>query len=125
MRAIRGAVQVDRDDPEEVLAATRLLLQEVVAANSLVQDDMVSIIFTATPDLRSGFPAKAARDLGLSDVPLLCAQELDVEGGLPRVVRVLLTTDAPIAREHVRHVYLGGARVLRPDLADHRLAATP
>ena len=124
MRAIRGAVQVDRDDPELVLGATRQLLRELVEANSLVPDDLVSIIFTATPDLRSGFPAKAARELGLNDVPLLCAQELDVDGGLPRTVRVLLTTDAPIAREHVRHVYLGGARVLRPDLADDRLAAT-
>ncbi|WP_431679600.1 chorismate mutase [Kitasatospora sp. KL5] len=121
MRAVRGAIQVDRDDPAEVMDATRLLLEEVMAANSLVPDDLVSILFTATPDLRSGFPARAARDLGLTDVPLMCAQELDIDGGLPRTVRVLVTAETPLTRDRIRHVYLGGARALRPDLAD-RLA---
>ncbi|GAA1071782.1 MULTISPECIES: chorismate mutase [Kitasatospora] len=117
MRAVRGAIQVDRDDPVEVMDATRLLLQEIIEANSLVPDDLVSILFTATPDLRSGFPARAARDLGLTDVPLMCAQEMDVDGGLPRTVRVLVTAETPLPRDRVRHVYLGGARALRPDLA--------
>ncbi|MEV8095630.1 chorismate mutase [Kitasatospora sp. NPDC085879] len=117
MRAVRGAIQVDRDDPVEVMDATRLLLREIIEANSLVPDDLVSILFTATPDLRSGFPARAARDLGLTDVPLMCAQEMDVEGGLPRTVRVLVTAETPLPRDRVRHVYLGGARALRPDLA--------
>ncbi|WP_030274621.1 chorismate mutase [Streptomyces sp. NRRL B-24484] len=117
MRAVRGAIQVDRDDPDEVMDATRLLLREIIEANSLVADDLVSILFTATPDLRSGFPARAARDLGLTDVPLMCAQEMDVDGGLPRTVRVLVTAETPLPRDRVRHVYLGGARALRPDLA--------
>ena len=118
MRAIRGAIQVDHDDPVEVMEATRLLLREIMEANSLVPDDLVSILFTATPDLRSGFPARAARDLGLTEVPLMCAQELDIDGGLPRTVRVLVTAETPLPRDAVRHVYLGGARALRPDLSD-------
>ncbi|WP_405012405.1 chorismate mutase [Kitasatospora sp. NBC_01539] len=123
MRAVRGAIQVDRDDPGEVMEATRLLLEEIMAANSLVHDDLVSIFFTATPDLRSGFPARAARDLGLTDVPLMCAQELDIDGGLPRTVRVLVTAETPLPRDRVRHVYLGGARALRPDLTDRMAGA--
>ncbi|MFJ6216789.1 chorismate mutase [Streptomyces sp. NPDC092296] len=122
MRAIRGAVQLRRDDPAELLEATRLLLSEVLTANLLDQDDLVSIFFTATPDLRSDFPAKAARQLGITDVPLMCAQELDIDGGLPRVVRVLVTAETTLSREQIRHVYLGGAEVLRPDLGSARLS---
>ena len=123
MRAIRGAVQVGRDDPAEVQEATRTLLLAVIEANGLAHDDLVSIFFTATPDLRSGFPARAARELGLTDVPLMCAQELDIEGGLPRTVRVLVTAETPLDRDGVRHVYLGGARALRPDLTERMAGA--
>jgi chorismate mutase len=94
---------------------------ELVAAmlerNGLTVDDLVSVVFTATPDLRSEFPAAAARELGLGDVPLLCAQEIDVVGALPRVVRVLAHAETALARDQVTHVYLNGAEVLRKDLA--------
>ncbi|HEX6358908.1 chorismate mutase [Actinophytocola sp.] len=114
---MRGAIQVDRDDPADVLAATRELLAEVVRGNSLDPADLISIMFTVTPDLTSCFPARAARDLGLHDVPLLCATEVDVPGALPRVVRLLAHVESDRPRSAVRHIYLRGAVRLRPDLA--------
>ena len=117
VRAVRGAVQVDRDDPAEVLAATRELLAEVVGRNGFTADDLISIVFTVTPDLTSCFPASAARDLGFVDVPLLCATEVGVPGALPRVVRLLAHVESDRPRSAVRHVYLRGAIRLRPDLA--------
>ncbi len=117
VRAFRGAVQLGQDDPQELLDAVKALLTEVLVANALSQDDLISIIFTATPDLRSAFPARAAREIGITEVPLMCAQEIDVEGALPRTVRVLVTAESGLPRSRVQHVYLGGARVLRADLA--------
>jgi chorismate mutase len=117
VRAVRGAIQVDRDDPAEIVAATRELLTEVVRGNELDQADLISIVFTLTPDLKSCFPAIAARDLGLTDVPLLCATEVDVPGALPRVVRLLAHVESDRPRAAVSHVYLRGATRLRPDLA--------
>jgi len=117
VRAVRGAIQVDRDDPADVLAATSELLTEVVRANELGAADLISIVFTLTPDLTSCFPAAAARDLGLTDVPLLCATEVAVPGALPRVVRLLAHVESDRPRSAVRHVYLRGAARLRPDLA--------
>jgi len=117
IRAVRGAVQVDRDDPDVILAETRALLTEVISRNRLTAEDIISVVFTMTPDLVSGFPAAAARDLGLTDVPLLCATEIDVPNALARVIRLLahITTDQP--RSAIEHVYLRGAARLRPDLA--------
>jgi chorismate mutase len=117
VRAVRAAIQVDRDDPADILAGTRELLTEVVRANELDHADLISIVFTLTPDLTSCFPAAAARDLGLTDVPLLCATEVDVPGALPRVVRLLAHVESDRPRSAVRHVYLRGATGLRPDLA--------
>jgi chorismate mutase len=117
VRAVRGAIQVDRDDPAEVLAATRELLAEVLRDNSLDPADLISIVFTVTTDLTSCFPARAARDLGLHDVPLLCATEVDVPDALPRVVRLLAHVESDRPRSAVRHIYLRGAIRLRPDLA--------
>jgi chorismate mutase len=115
-RGIRGATGVQANSVEAILAATRELLESIVAANDLAVEDIASIIFTATPDLDQVAPARAAREMGWVNTPLLCMQEMPVPGSLPRCVRVLLhwNTDRP-ARE-VRHVYLGQARVLRPDL---------
>jgi chorismate mutase len=115
--AVRGAIQVDRDDPAEILAGTRELIREVVDRNGIGPDDLISIVFTMTPDLTSCFPAVAARDLGLVDVPLLCATEVPVPGALPRVVRLLAHVESDRPRSAVRHVYLRGATRLRPDLA--------
>lgn len=117
IRAVRGAIQVDRDEPDDILAGTRELLTEVVHRNGIEPADLISIVFTLTPDLTSCFPATAARDLGLVDVPLLCATEVAVPGALPRVVRLLAHIESDRPRSAVRHVYLRGATRLRPDLA--------
>jgi len=117
VRAVRGAIQVDRDDPADILAGTRELLTEVLRRNELASADLISIVFTLTPDLTSCFPAVAARGLGLADVPLLCATEVDVPGALPRVVRLLAHVESDRPRSAVRHIYLRGATRLRPDLA--------
>jgi chorismate mutase len=117
VRAARGAITVDRDDRDAVLDATERLLRELVERNGIEPDDVVSIVFTATGDLRSVFPAEAARRMGMADVPLLCARELDIEGSMPSVIRVLLHFHTVRTRSEVAHVYLEGARSLRDDLA--------
>ena len=116
VRAVRGATQVDRDDRDEVLAATTELVSAVLERNAIGDDDLISIVFTATPDLHSEFPASAARQMGIVDVPLLCATEIDVPGAMPRVLRLLAHVETPLARADVRHVYLRGAAALRTDL---------
>jgi chorismate mutase len=116
VRAIRGAIQVDRDDRELVLDATTELLTEVLERNGLSSEDLISVIFTATPDLTSEFPAYAARKMGITDVPLLCAGEIPVPGAMPRVLRLLAHVDTERSRHDLRHVYLRGAAALRTDL---------
>ena len=116
VRAVRGAIQIDADDRDEILDATTELLQEVLKRNHLAPDDLISVVFTATPDLRSEFPAYAARQMGITDVPLLCAAEIDVPGAMPRVLRLLAHVETDLSRHDVRHVYLRGAAKLRTDL---------
>lgn len=118
VRAIRGATQLDVDEREHLLARTTELVRAVLADNQLSADDLISIVFTATPDIRSEFPAYAARSLGMVDVPLLCTVELDISGAMQRVVRVLMHVETQLSRADVTHVYLHGARHLRRDL-DH------
>jgi chorismate mutase len=117
IRALRGATQLQADDAGEMTEAVVELVGELLRRNQISTDDLISVIFTSTPDLRSAFPAAAARTLGIGDVPLLCAQELDVEGALPRVVRVLAHVQLEVPRREAVHVYLRGAEVLRQDLA--------
>jgi chorismate mutase len=117
LRAVRGAIQVDWDDPADITAGTGELLAEVLRRNDIGPDDLISIVFTMTPDLTTCFPALAARDMGLADVPLLCATEIDVPGALPRVVRLMAHVESERPRASVCHVYLRGAIQLRPDLA--------
>ncbi|MBB2902743.1 chorismate mutase [Kineococcus radiotolerans] len=117
VRAVRGAVQVDVDEREEVLARTRDLVSEVIRANDLSLDDFISVIFTSTADLVSEFPAVAARELGMGDVPLMCARELEIAGSMPRVIRLMAHVETPRARSEVKHVYLNGAQALRRDIA--------
>jgi chorismate mutase len=117
IRALRGATQLSVDSADEMTEAVVELLTELLDRNGLGTDDLVSIIFTSTPDLRSAFPAACARTLGIGDVPLLCAQELDVENALPRVVRVMVHAELDRPRAEVVHVYLRGAEALRQDLA--------
>ena len=116
VRAVRGATQVDDDDREQVLQATTELLQAVMQRNGLASDDLISVVFTATPDLVSEFPAYAARQMGITDVPLLCATEIAVLGAMPRVLRLLAHVETDRPRGDVRHVYLRGAANLRTDL---------
>ncbi|QVQ53062.1 chorismate mutase [Spiractinospora alimapuensis] len=117
VRAIRGAVQVDADERELVIEATAELVSEVMRRNELTAEDLISVVFTGTPDLTSEFPALAARKVGLTDVPLMCAVEMDVPGALPRVVRLLAHVETERPRAEVKHVYLRGAQALRLDIA--------
>ena len=117
VRAIRGAVQVDANERAAILEGTTELVTEVMARNSLATDDVISVVFTATPDLTAEFPALAARKIGFQDVPLLCATEIPVPGALPRVVRLLAHVDTERSRREVQHVYLRGAAALRLDIA--------
>jgi chorismate mutase len=118
VRAIRGAITVAEDVSSAVVDATLELLEQMIERNELAADDLVSIVLTATPDITSEFPAAAARKLGVSEVPLLCAQEMAVEGAMPRCIRILMHSYTSRHAGEVRHVYLGEARSLRPDLAE-------
>jgi chorismate mutase len=115
LHALRGAVSVERNDQDSILAATTELMRQLMERNQLVPEQMVSCIFTATTDLNAQFPAVAARDLGLDRVPLLCSQEIEVPGSLERVIRVLIHYYASDGHDP-QHVYLGEARSLRADL---------
>ena len=117
VRAIRGATQLDRDDREHLLASVDELIRAILEQNGIANEDLISMMLTATPDLRSEFPAVAARALGIGDVPLICAQEIDVEGALPRVIRVMVHVSTELSRSEIKHVYLRGAVALRRDLA--------
>ncbi|HEV2886766.1 MAG TPA: chorismate mutase [Jatrophihabitans sp.] len=116
VRAVRGAIQVERDERQAILDGASELVKEVMARNQIEPDQLISILFTATPDLNSEFPAYAARQLGLTDVPLMCASEIAVPGALPRTLRLLAHFDTELGRADIRHVYLGGAASLRTDL---------
>ncbi|GAB3165251.1 chorismate mutase [Microbispora hainanensis] len=117
VRAIRGAIQVDGNDRDAILAGTTELVTEVMGRNNLTTDDVISVIFTCTPDLTAEFPALAARKLGFHDVPLICATEINVPGALPRVVRLMAHVQTDRPRQEIQHVYLRGAVALRVDIA--------
>ena len=123
VRAVRGATQLDVDDREHMLERVAEMVTQVMDANGWVVDDFISIIFTATTDLVSEFPAYAARMLGFTDVPLICTRELEVEGSMPRVVRMMAHVETDLPRADITHVYLHGAAALRRDLA--RVRAVP
>jgi len=113
--ALRGATSIEDNTEQAILDGTRALVQEIMSRNELGPEQMVSCVFSATTDLNAQFPAVAARDLGLNQVPLLCTQEIEVPGSLPRVIRILLHYYA--SNGHApQHVYLGEARALRADL---------
>lgn len=114
--AIRGAVQAEADTPEAIDAATRELLEAIVEANGIDPASIAAAWFTQTTDLAAVYPAESARRIGWIEVPMLCAQEAEVDGALPRTIRTLILV--PPADGRPRHVYLGAARVLRPDLGD-------
>jgi len=118
VRAIRGATTVETDTREEVIARTQELVAEIVARNDVQTDAMISILFTATDDIRSAFPAEAAREAGLTRVPLMCARELGIDGGVERCIRILLHVYTTLGADELRHPYLHGARQLRTDLPE-------
>ena len=115
-RGMRGATTVGENSERAIIAATRTLLERMVSANGIATKDIASVIFTTTPDLDAAYPARAARDLGWTDTPLLGAQEIDVPNSLPRCVRVLILWNTDRSIDQITHVYLGAAAALRPDL---------
>ena len=117
VRAIRGAIQVEENTAQAIAAGTKELLSEVLRANALPVESVISVLLTATPDLNAAFPAAAAREVGFESTPLLCAVEIDVVGALPRVVRALVTVESELSMAQIQHIYLGGARALRRDIA--------
>jgi chorismate mutase len=116
LRALRGATTVDVDEESHVHERVVVLLEEMCERNAVHHDDIVSILFTATDDIHSAFPAAGARKMGLGDVPLICARELDIAGGAERCIRVLMHLTTERSRAELRHVYLEGAVTLRDDL---------
>ena len=116
IQGLRGASTCTEDTPQEIAKVTQELLLALMERNGLHHDDVVSIIFTTSPDLTSSFPATAARGIGFGDVPLLCASEIDVPGAMPRCVRVLIHAYSALTRSEIRHVYLRDAQILRDDL---------
>ena len=116
--ALRGATTCDEDTKDEIAHKTQALVAAMLERNAIAEDDLVSIIFTATDDLTAEFPATAARALGLGDVPLICARELGIAHGMPRTIRVMMHFYGEGPRGRLRHVYLEGARALRDDLPE-------
>jgi len=117
VRAIRGAIQVEADDRDVILEGTTELVAAVMSRNDLTTDDVISVLFTMTPDLTREFPALAARKLGFHAVPLMCATEIPVPGAMPRVVRLMAHVETDRPRAEMQHVYLRGAAALRLDIA--------
>ena len=117
VRAVRGAVQVDADDRDAILEGTTELVNEVMTRNELTTDDVISVLFTCTPDLTAEFPALAARKIGFHDVPLMCATEINRPGAMPRVIRLMAHIETDRPRSAIQHVYLRGAVALRLDIA--------
>lgn len=123
VRAVRGATQLDEDVRDHLLDRVEEMVRDVMESNGLGVDDFISIIFTATSDVVSEFPAYAARQLGFGDVPLICARELEIEGSMPRVIRMMAHVESDLPRDEITHVYLHGAAALRRDLT--RVHAVP
>jgi len=117
VRGIRGAIDIAENTEAVIEAATKKLLLQMIEANNLSPEWIISIFLTATVDIDASYPAAAARKLGWTDIPLLDAQEIEVQGGMPRVIRVLMHVETELTRAQVRHVYLGNAANLRPDIA--------
>lgn len=117
VRGIRGAVNIASNTKEEILTKSKELLEAILAANRVKPADIAAAIFTLSPDLNADFPAYAARQLGWSDVPLMCARELDVPGAMEKVIRVLLLVNSKTPPSKIKHQYLGDTPRLRPDLA--------
>ena len=120
-RGVRGATTVSKNDPQEILIATRELLSSIVKANGMQPEDIASVYFTTTADLTAVYPAAAARQLGWQDAALMCAHEMEVPGGLTHCIRVLIHWNTDRTAKEINHIYLKNARKLRPDRANQPL----
>lgn len=118
VRAVRGATTLRCDERDELVSRTQQLMRELLRRNELATDDLISILFTATDDIRCAFPAEAAREAGITHVPLMCARELAIDGGMQRCIRVMVHAYTRRTGDELRHVYLHGARQLRTDLPE-------
>lgn len=116
VRAVRGAITVENNDADEILAATERMLKKIFETNDFKREDMISMLFSLTPDLNAVFPARAARNMGIVNVPLMCMSELPIEGALEKCVRVLIQFNTDKTLDEINHVYLERATLLRPDL---------
>jgi chorismate mutase len=116
MRGIRGAITVEADSAESILVATKRLLSEMIVRNAVAMDDIASVLFSLTPDLRAAFPALGAREMGFVHVPMLHFTEIDVPGSMGKCIRVLMHVNTRRDAREIEHVYLDGAAALRPDL---------
>jgi chorismate mutase len=117
VRAIRGATTVEQNDANEIIGETKKLLLEIAEKNNISEDDIISIIFTVTKDLDAAFPALAARQMGWTSISMLCSYEVDVPGSLKKCIRVMMHINSDKSNKEMNHIYMKGARVLRPDLA--------
>ena len=115
-RGVRGAITVNNNNASEILSATKQLLHSMLEKNNIIIDNISSIFFSVTNDLTAEFPAKAARDLGLDYTPLLCLNEIDVDNGLEKCIRLLMHVNTDTPQKEIHHVYLENATKLRPDL---------
>lgn len=118
VRALRGATTLDVDERAHLIERTREVIDGLFVRNDLVEDDLISIVFTATDDIHSAFPAEAAREAGITHIPLMCARELEIDGGIARCVRLLIHAYTDRTPRQLRHVYLHEARQLRTDLPE-------
>ena len=117
VRAIRGATQVEANTAESIYAGVVELLSEILSANAITPDDVISVLFTSSPDLNAAFPAAGAREVGFASVPLICAVEIDVPGALERTIRVMAHVETAASADSISHIYLHGAKSLRRDIA--------
>jgi len=117
VRAIRGATQVEANTAEAITSATQELLLEILKVNGITSEEVISVLFTSSPDLDATFPAAAARSVGFEDTPLICAVEIDVPGALSRTVRVMAHVESDLTKSEIAHIYLHGAKSLRRDIA--------
>ncbi len=118
VRAIRGATTVKKNSSQDIIGETKVLLESIVSENKIQKENIISIIFTATNDLDTEFPAKAAREMGWVDIPLMCSNEINVKGSLKKCIRILMHINSSDSSKKYKHIYLNGACILRPDLCD-------
>jgi chorismate mutase len=119
-RGVRGAISVEKNEVETILTATRQLLEEMIQKNGIKQEDVASVFFTCTKELNTVYPARAARDLGWTSTSLMCMQEMDVAGSLEKCIRILIHWNTDKSQEEIKHIYMGEATKLRPDLSEKK-----